>query len=190
MRRPFFPDQESEDTLNSLKEELLNLLLEEDVAYPWNPGDPEAESYLSELEANFSLVDCLDEEELSLKVNSLLSSLNHCWDDIEESNMEQSLIAKFGAYIPSHLLETITQQAEEIISLNLSPLQRLIECVKPILSHWAEEDLQIFARPLVYAMRGSNTIKEVPWEELSEVEQVRLTMKVAQEAIKHLEEKL
>jgi hypothetical protein len=188
MRKQSLPYQDSDNTLNDLKGELLTLLLEEESAYPWNITDPEAEAYLTELEASFSLVDCLDDDELSFNADSLFSCLNECWDDLEQSQVSPSLFAKFGDYMPAHLLEKIVQQAQEAISFDLSPLQQLIECVKPLLSNWAEEDLQIFARPLVYAMRGSNGTKQVPWSELSDVEQVRLTMKVAQEALKELKQ--
>lgn len=187
MRKQSLTYQDSDNTLNALKCELLALLLEEESAYPWNLTDPEAEAYFTELEAGFSLVDCLDDDELRFNTDSLFSSLNECWDDLAQSQVSSSLLAKFGDYIPTHLLDKIVQQAQDTIAFNLSPLQQLIECVKPLLSNWAEEDLQIFARPLVYAMRGTNETKQVPWSELSEVEQVRLTMKVAQEALQQLQ---
>ena len=80
-------------------------------------------------------------------------------------------------------LDKIIDKAQEIVYLNLSPLEQLIQCVKPLLSNWSEDDLHIFARPLVYQMRGTTEFKQAPWDELSEIDQVRLTMKIAQDAI-------
>jgi hypothetical protein len=38
-------------------------------------------------------------------------------------------------------------------------------------------------------MRGTNVIKEAPWEELSEVEKARLTLLIAEEALNQLQSK-
>jgi hypothetical protein len=188
MRNKSLSPQEYENNLNRVQEELLALLLEEEAAYPWDMSDPEAQRYLGELEGDFSLLDCLDERELSLNAGRLFSSLDQCWRNSSSPSAPESLLSRFGDYLPPHLLESIAQQAKEIITLNLDPVEQLIECVRPLLSNWAEEDLQIFARPLVYSLRGNHPIKQAPWEELSHVERAKLTMKVAQEALSQLQE--
>ncbi len=101
--------------------------------------------------------------------------------------MSQSLLDRFAAYVPTDWLEAIAHRAKAVVSEELSPIQQLIECVKPLLTQWSEDDLQVFARPLVYAMRGAVETKQAPWEELSEIERVRLTLMIAQEAIRETE---
>lgn len=174
---------ESEEAVNTLRSELIKAILEEDISSSWNPDALESEICLLELEDNFALCECLEPDELAEGAERLFSHLNHCWSNTDTSLVKLSLWEQFGQFVPSHQLEQITAYAQEIISLNLSPLEQLLQCVKPLLSNWSEDDLQIFARPLVYAMRGTTELKQAPWNELSEIDQVRLTMKIAQEAI-------
>jgi hypothetical protein len=71
---------------------------------------------------------------------------------------------------------------------------QMVECVLDILPQWAEEDLQVLARPLAYAMRdidseGVELVTETkrPWAQLSEIEQARVSLAVARYAISQLE---
>ncbi|WP_013320799.1 hypothetical protein [Gloeothece verrucosa] len=173
----------SEDALVTVRSELLSSILEEEFAYSWNQDALSADLYVTELEDDFALCDCLDDEELTSGADQLFSNLHQCWSQADHSVVKLTLWERFGQVVPSHQLDKIMDYAQNIASLNLSPLEQLIQCVKPLLSHWSEDDLQIFARPLVYAMRGTTELRQAPWDELSEIDQVRLTMKIAQEAI-------
>ena len=69
----------------------------------------------------------------------------------------------------------------------------MVECVLDILPQWDEEDLQVLARPLAYAMRDvdSEGVELVvatkrPWAQLSEIEQARVSLAVARYAISEL----
>ena len=69
----------------------------------------------------------------------------------------------------------------------------MVECVLDILPQWDEEDLQVLARPLAYAMREADsegvelvTTSRKPWTELSEIEQAIVGLAVARYAISQL----
>ncbi len=71
---------------------------------------------------------------------------------------------------------------------------QMVECVLDILPQWAEEDLQVLARPLAYAMRDANPsgvelvmATRRPWAGLlSEIERARVSLAVARYAISQL----
>ncbi|MGK7877420.1 MAG: hypothetical protein AB4426_30205 [Xenococcaceae cyanobacterium] len=179
--------EESQEALNKFSEEFLEALLQEEAIYPWNPAEPEAEAYFAELEQNFSLADWSDSEEIAPRAETLFSHLHQCWASSTISRVKKSLFEQFGDFVPSEWLELIAAQAEQIVSANLSPLQQLVQCVKPLLENWAEEDLQVFARPLVYAMRGNTFVRQAQWDELSSIEKVRVSMAIAQYAFSQLQ---
>ena len=188
--------QNSKKALNQLSEEFLEALLQEEAPYPWNPAEPEAEAYFAAIEQNFSFEDWSESEEIAPRAKTLFSHLHQCWESIDASRVRKSLAQQFGNLVPSSWLEAIAERAEQMFSANISPVQQLVECVKPLLSNWTEEDLRIFARPLAYAMRGStekateSAVKlenQVQWDELSQVEQVRLSMAIARYALVQLQ---
>ena len=88
-------------------------------------------------------------------------------------------------------MQAIAQKAQAVISSNLSIAEKLVQCVQQQLPNWGEEDLIVFSRPLAYAMRGENNpvestlsaIPEIQWSELSDMEQVRLSMAIARYAL-------
>lgn len=88
-------------------------------------------------------------------------------------------------FVPSSLLEEIAEQAEQIAPANLSPLDKLVACAHPFLYQWDVEDIEVFARPLVYEMmRGENIrFDKTPWDKLSTIEQVRRILKITQYAL-------
>ena len=70
---------------------------------------------------------------------------------------------------------------------------QMVECVLDILPQWDEEDLQVLARPLAYAMRDADPegvelvmATQRLWAELSEIEQARVGLAVARYAISQL----
>lgn len=169
--------------------ELVQALLQADAAtYPWNPADPKAESYFTQLEQEFDLT-AWSEDEIAPRSQKLFAFVDQLWAPV-------SLTQKFAARIPQTLLNQIAQHAQRIVSSNLSLANQLVQCVQDVLPNWGEEDLQILARPLAYAMRGDETeaiettltaIRAVEWIELSEVEQARLSLAVARYALAQLD---
>lgn len=188
-------DEDYEDYLNQYTLELLEVITKEGTPYPWDPAEPEAEAYFAELEQGFPLGEWLNSEEVAARAETLFSQLHDCWASLPTSSIQESLSQRFGNLVPSAWLEAIANRAQQVISTNASPLEQLVLCVKPLLSNWAEEDLQVFARPLVYAMRGKpyedaeSTLsfvrwaRRAQWDDLSPVERVRLSMAVTQYAL-------
>ncbi|HEY9694443.1 MAG TPA: hypothetical protein V6D15_19750 [Oculatellaceae cyanobacterium] len=184
----------TEDALSQMQGELLSLILQpEDTNYPLNPADLGSEAFFTALEQQFELEEWSDEE-ISVRSQALFTSLDSCWEQASSSTTDTltaSLLDKFGARIPQHWLEAIAQKASAVISSNLSVAEKLVQCVQQQLPNWAEEDLIVFSRPLAYAMRGEtnpvestlNAIPEIEWSELSDMEQVRLSLAIARYAL-------
>lgn len=186
MTHSSLPPLDSEDSFNSVTEELLEILLDAEESYPWDLTSPEAEAYFSKIEAEFSLFDALDDAEITVQTNTLFSHLDECWSSVDNSDIKTSLFKKFGQLVPQSWLETITTQAERLATENMSQLTQLVECVRPLWKNWTEDDLQVFARPLAYSMRGETSIKQTSWQDLSEIEQIRLSMAIAQEVLREM----
>jgi hypothetical protein len=181
-----------EDALSGTQGELLEVLLQlGDDYYPWNPAEPEAEVYFAELEREFSLSDCQDEAQIESYSQGLFDKLHQCWASLSESNdsLNQSLGQRFASFVPQTWLEAIANQARTVASINLSLADQLVLCVKPLLPSWTDEDLLVLARPLAYAMRGpAAPNRSAEWTELSQMEQVRLSLAVAHSALAQLKD--
>ena len=180
-------NENSQDLLNQYYKELVDDLLLHDSIYPWDVKESETEEYINNLETQFS--DNWTNQELENKAQSFFSRLNQCWDTNLNCNINNVLSQQFGSLIPHNLLENISVEINKVIALNINPMERLIQCVKPLLSGWSEVDLQVFARPLVYAMRGdfepekdivNSLMENKKWHDLSEVEKAKVTLAIAQ----------
>lgn len=187
-----------EGALSDAQEDLLEILLqsEQDV-YPWNPAEAEAEAYFAELEQEFTLDDW-QEEELTSKSQGFFEQLHQSWNSPLSRTHEtlMGLLSKrFAIQVPQSWIETIADQAKQIFQTNLPLANQLVQCVQPLLSNWAEEDLLVLARPWAYAMRGgsdtlgegtSNIARSLEWTDLSQMEQVRLSLAIAHTALAQL----
>lgn len=173
--------------------DLLQVVLETDASYPWNPAQPESEAYFTQLEHRFALAE-LPLEEIEVRSQKLFAQLDRLWEDTDQSVVTQSspfkkllplLSDKFSARVPMAWLNAIAQQATKLKSTNLSLERQLVHCVQELLPNWLEEDLQVFARPYAWAMRSSEppALRSVDWTELSEIEQVRLSFAIAHFAL-------
>ena len=180
-------NEHPQDLLNQYSKELVDDLLLHDSIYPWDMKASETEEYINNLENQFS--DNWINKELENKAQSFFSRLNQCWDINSNCNIYNVLSEQFGSTIPHNLLENISVEINKVITLNINPMERLIQCVKPLLSQWSEVDLQVFARPLVYAMRGdfepekdmvNSLMENKQWHDLSEVEKAKITLAIAQ----------
>ncbi|MEG4275656.1 MULTISPECIES: hypothetical protein [unclassified Microcoleus] len=178
------------DSQTQAQMELLATIVQTDVAYPWNPAQLESESYLTALEQEFALSDSFSDSDIALKSQVLFSQLEQVW---LTTALQKSLREKF-ARVPQDFLTSIAQSVQNATVKYQSLADQMVECVLDILPQWAEEDLQVLARPLAYAMRdvdseGAQLVMaaQKPWAQLSEIEQARVSLAVARYAISQLE---
>lgn len=160
------------------------------ISYPWNPSDPSAESFFLELEQEFSL-NTWEDHDIAQRSQSFFSHLDALW---LATDLETTLAQKF-AWVPQALLAAIAQQAQKVVETSNSLADQLIQCVRDVLPSWAEDDLQVLARPLAYAMRSDaadvvdatiNSVDAIAWSDLSETEQARMSLAIARYAIDQL----
>ena len=177
------------DSQTQAQMELLATIVQTDVAYPWNPAQLESESYLTALEQEFALSDSFSDSDIALKSQVLFSQLEQVW---LTTALQKSLREKF-ARVPQDFLSSIAQSVQNATVKYQSLADQMVECVLDILPQWGEEDLQVLARPLAYAMRDvdSEGVELVmatnrPWAQLSEIEQARVSLAVARYAISEL----
>lgn len=174
------------DSQTQAQIDLLATIVQTDVAYPWNPAQLESESYLTALEEEFALSDSFSDSDIAQKSQVLFAQLEQVW---LTTALQKSLREKF-ARVPQDFLTRIAQSVQNATVKYQSLADQMVECVLDILPQWAEEDLQVLARPLAYAMRevdseGAQLVMAArrPWAQLSEIEQARVSLAVARYAI-------
>ena len=177
------------DSLPQAQMDLLATIVQTDVAYPWNPAQLESESYFTALEEEFALSDSFSDSDIAQKSQVLFAQLEQVW---LTTDLQKSLREKF-ARVPQDFLTRIAQSVQNATVKYQSLADQMVECVLDILPQWAEEDLQVLARPLAYAMRevdseGAQLVMATrrPWAQLSEIEQARVSLAVARYAISQL----
>lgn len=159
------------------------------IAYPWNPAESASEGFFAELEQGFSLDDWQDSE-IAARSTTFFAHLDQLWS---ANSLQTTLAQKFAA-VPQAFLNAIARQAQQVAEASNSLADQLVLCVQEILPAWADEDLQVLARPLAYAMRDESdaidstlkSIRPVEWSELSETEQAKMSLAVARYAIDQL----
>jgi hypothetical protein len=179
--------------------ELLQFVLDnnlnEEVSYPWNPA--EAEAYFTELEQRVA-AEWLPEE-LTAQGQALANQLEQLWATVPQPtplfSLQARLLQQFSTQVPQQVLESIAQRAQQMLTANLSLADRLVHCVEELVPGWGEDDLRVLARPFAFAMRSNETdpleaalrsIRCKNWTELSSIDQVKLSLAVAQYAIAQL----
>jgi hypothetical protein len=177
------------DSQTQAEMELLATIVQTDVAYPWNPAQLESESYLTGLEEEFALSESFSDSDIAQKSQVLFAQLEQVW---LTAALQKSLREKF-ARVPQDFLARIAQSVQNATVKYQSLADQMVECVLDILPQWAEEDLQVLARPLAYAMREVDSegaqlavATKRPWAQLSEIEQARVSLAVARYAISQL----
>jgi hypothetical protein len=177
------------DSQTQAEMELLATIVQTDVAYPWNPAQLESESYLTAKEQEFALSDSFSDSDIAQKSQVLFAQLEQVW---LTTALQKSLREKFTR-VPQDFLARIAQSVQNATVKYQSLADQMVECVLDILPQWAEEDLQVLARPLAYAMRevdseGAQLVMATrrPWAQLSEIEQARVSLAVARYAISQL----
>ncbi|MGG6269807.1 hypothetical protein ACQ4M3_30410 [Leptolyngbya sp. AN03gr2] len=154
------------------------------ISYPWNPADPESDSFFNSLEQKFP-IDTLSDAEISDRADAFFAHLDSLF---AAPTLETSLAQKF-ATVPQSILNAIARQAQKLADSSATLADQLVLCVQEALPQWAEEDLQVLARPLAYAMRGEEpTVKSTDWSKLSETEQAKLTLAIARYALNEVQD--
>jgi hypothetical protein len=157
------------------------------IAYPWEPADPEAETFFNQLDEQFTWDDW-ENGEIERRSQAFYQKLDQLW---AVTPLQTALTKKFVT-VPQNLLRAIARQAQQLVNTSATVADQLILCVNEVLPQWAPEDLQVLARPLAYAMRSDdanpvettlNTIRSLDWSELSELEQARMSLAIARYAI-------
>jgi len=189
--------------------EFLELLLQpEDAAYPWNPADEQAEAYFNELEQQFVMQDVLDEE-LHTRAESFYGVLDNLWSQVANcadykcttevgilDSLCETLHNTFAVGVPTGWLNAIAQKATEVAAIQQSISEQLVQCVQTVLPALDVDDLAVFARPYVYAMRSSeqqslasviSKIENRDWTTLSEIEQAKVSVAIAYYALRQLD---
>ena len=180
--------------------ELLQLLLEDEGLYPWSLAEAELEHYFSDLEQNFSW-DGWSDDEVAVRSEALFSQLDRLWPSPAANQpvaegLQEMLGQRFLNRMPQMVLSAIAQQARQVFNSDIPLADQLVECVREILPAWGEEDLQVLARPLAYAMRGTQKDEAIDqalaavhpgeWEQLSDIDRARLSLVVARYALARL----
>jgi hypothetical protein len=172
--------------------ELLRQILQEQESYVWNPAIPTAASYFADLEQEV-LNAGWTAEELTEQGQIFAIHLDQAWATVPAaSSIAADLFQRFATQVPHRLLDSIVQRAQQVVAANLSLADQLVQCVQDSLPSWDTDDLQVLARPFAYAMRGSESeslesvlksVRSAEWDELSSIEQARLSLAVARYAI-------
>jgi hypothetical protein len=175
--------------------DLLNAISHGDNIYPWEPAAQTTEFYFDNLATISDLTASLSEQELNERSHQFFQQLEQTYTLI---SVEQSVLTKFAPFAPENILKKLSSVASEVVSQvarvsgNLSLSDQLVHCVNEILPQWSLEDLEVLARPYAYAMRSSNndmiqstvqSLNDSSWENLSDLEQVRLSLAIALYAI-------
>jgi hypothetical protein len=190
------------------EQDLLQVLLEheEESVYYWNPAELYSDNYFTQLENTFKLDDWI-EEEMQQKAESFFSQLDALWDiEVPRVAVEDILALlrqKFATRVPSAWLTAISHQAFQLkygrdnVNHQMNLADQLVRCVQELLPNWPEADLYLFSRPLAFAMRGTETaavdsmiatVRDLPFSDLSEMEQARLSLAIARYALAELDQ--
>ncbi|MEY2979649.1 MAG: hypothetical protein ACO3NK_16665 [Prochlorotrichaceae cyanobacterium] len=165
--------------------ELLKLLLDSDqenlTPYIWDPFSPETEAYIQSLEQAWPADIVADYAAI---VPSFQKALNLVPEQLVSESQAASL-QNFFSGVPQPVLQHILAKAKTASLEVLALPEQLLECVQELFPRWSVEDLQVVARPYAYAFRnseqGSLTAppETIEWDQLSDLEQIRLCFQVS-----------
>ncbi len=178
--------------------ELLQAVLAEDV-YPWT--GPET-AFDEEAPIEAAQVLQISDEEVVQGWQKLSAQLSVMWATHDIPLLQQSALQqRFADRLPSVVIAHIAEKAQQVTRFaqgaGANMTDQMIACVQDILTQVAADDLQVMARPMALAMRGSSrdefveaTIQSVPqveWASLSPIERARLSLAAAWYAISQVE---
>ena len=192
--------QQSQDLTPVVELEMQALLQLDESPYPWSAMDPASAAYFDAMEQDFSWDDW-SSDEVATRSSAFFSQVNALWPAATTKaadTLAKSLSQRFAARLPQAMLDAIAQQARRVFDANVDLADRLVACVQDVLPAWGEEDLQVMARPLAYAMRGTSkeeaidqalaSVQSDNWQSLSEIDRARLSLVVARYAIAQIEQ--
>lgn len=192
--------QQSQDLTPVVELEMQALLQLDESPYPWSAMDPASAAYFDAMEQDFSWDDW-SSDEVATRSSAFFSQVNALWPAATTKaadTLAKSLSQRFAARLPQAMLDAIAQQASRVFDANVDLADRLVACVQDVLPAWGEEDLQVMARPLAYAMRGTSkeeaidqalaSVQSDNWQSLSEIDRARLSLVVARYAIAQIEQ--
>lgn len=173
--------------------ELLHSVLDSDAPYPWNPCSPSSDAYLGQLD-EISESEEWSEDTFESKWNQVSAIAQQFWSE-PSSSLGFVLGEKFGARMPAHLLNQLTERVQEIAGNGQSLIDQLVASAQTILDGWETGDLYVMARPLAMSMRGGQdeilevtlkSVQQTDWENLPEIEKARLSLAIARYALREL----
>ena len=182
---------------------LAALLQPEDETYPWDLADQESESYFDQLEALFEYDDLLAED-LTRRSQDFYHQLDKIWDQVYYSKTDRdeqpskcikaALNNAFSRSVPSGWLNAIAEKASEIMNnVEQTTSEKLVECVQTLLPNLLIEDLFVLARRFEPSMRSNDqdklgiiigNIESRDWSDLSEIERAKVSLAIADYALK------
>jgi len=195
-----------QDLRSAAEQDLLSALWQADTqCYPWDLTPEVEATYFLTLETGADLDSW---EPTPAQSQAFCDQLDRLWLTVATEATPTTVASlltrisdRFTGKVPHALIATIAERAQQVLEDSLatglapaqSRLEQLVYCVQDLLPAWGEEDLQVLARPLAYAMRGVDhqsatdrlleTVRPVEWESLSEIEQARLSLTIADYAL-------
>ncbi|MEM8502873.1 MAG: hypothetical protein AAF716_06940 [Cyanobacteria bacterium P01_D01_bin.1] len=170
--------------------ELLQTILDLEKSSPWMSAETAPEYEEQILAAGTGLE--VSEAESVRGWQMLSAQLDNLWSSSEDSLLVR-LQQKFAERLPAEMLATIAEKSQQMARSSEPMIKQMIGCVRDGLSRVAEADLQVIARPMASAMRGSSTeefvevtirsVRQADWETLSPIEQAKLSLAAARYAI-------
>ena len=168
--------------------ELLAILIEEEVTYPWDVTAVESHDPLDVAETPFSLCEGLEATAIEAQAHRFFSSLHQKFPTVSLSS-RSNIFDKFASLLPAEHLNRLVESAENLVNSQLDNFDRLVVCLSELFPQWSPEDLEVFARPYAYTMRNGQsktTIDTEDWQSLSEIEQIRRSAAIASQIFRHL----
>ena len=192
------PNGDMDNTESAIKAALLQSVLDTEQSTPWLAPES-TDEYDTQTAAAGEMLEFSDEE-VAEGWQTVSAQLNQLWEG--QSSPSVGVVAllqkKFAGRMPSDLLAMIGEKAQQVAHSGQPMLDQLITCVQDGFENMAAADLQVMARPMAFAMRGSSadefveatvqSIRKADWAVLSPIEQARLSLAAARYAISQSDE--
>lgn len=175
-----------------IEQDLLQLALQAQVEYPWNPA--ESEAFFAGIEA--ATADEWEPGELAACGQAIANQLDSLWAQIDQTAAHPqiaTLLSRVAGRVPQQIVLGIVQRSQQLISSNLSLTDRMVQCVQDFLADCNPDDLLLTGRKFaVVRSRGATSIsldtalqqiRTVDWNTLSSEEQAYLSLAIAHAAL-------
>lgn len=175
------------------EQDLLHSVLSPAPSYPWDAYSQTTAEYLNQFEQDAA--DLWDDDAIASQWSQVSTLAASLWAGAAD-RLLATLTQKFGARMPQPLLAQLSSQAQSAANSGQALMDQLIISAQAALTGWDAGDLQVMARPLSLAMRSGDadavdavvqSIRPADWEELTEIEQARLSLAIARYALAELD---